>query len=314
MPVIKREELEDIKDISTLIGNTPMVKLNHLPEAGMAEIHAKVEYFNPGGSVKDRISLAMIAAAERAGKLKPGGMIVEPTSGNTGIGLALLGALRGYKVILTMPETMSRERTSILRSYGAEIVLTPGAEGMAGAVKRAEEIVNTTGAFMPQQFKNPANPEIHRQTTALEILQVLGNGIDALVAGVGTGGTLTGVGEVLKEKNPDILIVAVEPASSPVLSGGQPGPHKIQGIGAGFIPEVLNVNLIDEIITVSDQEAFRYAGRLAKEEGLLVGLSSGAAACAALKVAGRLGESKIVVTIFPDTGERYLSMEPFFES
>ena len=314
MPVIKREELEDIKDISTLIGNTPMVKLNHLPEAGMAKIHAKVEYFNPGGSVKDRISLAMIAAAERAGKLKPGGMIVEPTSGNTGIGLALLGALRGYKVILTMPETMSRERTSILRSYGAEIVLTPGAEGMAGAVKRAEEIVNTTGAFMPQQFKNPANPEIHRQTTALEILQVLGNGIDALVAGVGTGGTLTGVGEVLKEKNPDILIVAVEPASSPVLSGGQPGPHKIQGIGAGFIPEVLNVNLIDEIITVSDQEAFRYAGRLAKEEGLLVGLSSGAAACAALKVAGRLGESKIVVTIFPDTGERYLSMEPFFES
>ena len=300
-------------NVSELIGNTPSVKLNWVVEEGMAEIYAKLESFNPGGSVKDRICLSMIEDAEKKGLLKPGGTIVEPTSGNTGIGLAMIGAARGYKVVLTMPETMSLERIFILKSYGAEVVLTPGVEGMQGSIKKAEEIVRKKGGFMPQQFDNPANPEVHRRITAVEILEAVGEKIDAFVAGVGTGGTITGVGEVLKERNLSLKIVAVEPAASPVLSGGQPGPHKIQGIGAGFIPKVLNLKIIDEIIKVTDNEAFQTAKRLAKEEGLFVGISSGAAAFAALRVARELGKGKTVVTIFPDTGERYFSMEQFFE-
>lgn len=302
------------RQVSELIGHTPILKLNKIVQEGMAEIFAKLESFNPGGSVKDRICRAMIEDAEKSGKLEPGGTIVEPTSGNTGIGLAMLGASRGYKVILTMPETMSLERIYILRSYGAEVVLTPGSEGMAGSIKKAEELVKKTGGFMPQQFNNPANPEVHRKTTAVEIIEALGDKIDALVAGVGTGGTITGVGEVLKARNPAVKIVAVEPAASPVLSGGKPGPHKIQGIGAGFVPRVLNRGLIDEIITIKDEDAFQTAKRLAKEEGLFVGISAGAAAWAALKVARDLGPGKVVVTVFPDTGERYFSMEQFFSA
>ena len=256
----------------------------------------------------------MIDEAEKKGKLKPGGTIVEPTSGNTGIGLSMIGAARGYKVILTMPETMSLERIYILKAYGAEVILTPGIGGMKGAIKKAEEIVRKKGAFMPQQFNNPANPEVHRKTTAVEILSAVGEDIDAFVAGVGTGGTITGVGEVLKSKNPKVKIIAVEPATSPVLSGGQPGPHKIQGIGAGFVPEVLNREIIDRVVTVKDDEAFRVSRKLAEEEGLFVGISSGAAAFAALKIAEELGEGKKVVTILPDTGERYFSMEQFFSA
>ena len=301
-------------NVSELIGNTPMIKLTRVVEGGMAEIIAKLESFNPGGSVKDRICLSMINDAESRSLLKPGGTIVEPTSGNTGIGLAMIGAARGYTVVLTMPETMSQERIHILKSYGAEVVLTPGSEGMSGAIKKAEEIVADTGAFMPQQFKNPANPEIHRKTTAVEILKSTGGRVDAFVAGVGTGGTITGVGEVLKSKNPSVKIVAVEPAASPVLSGGQPGPHKIQGIGAGFVPDVLNVKIIDEIVKVADIEAYQTARLLSRKEGILVGFSSGAACFAALKVARDLGEGKVVVTVFFDTGERYLSMEQFFAS
>ena len=294
-------------DVAELIGNTPLVRLNRIVEAEMATIYAKLECFNPGGSIKDRICLSMIEDAERKELLKPGGTIVEPTSGNTGIGLAMLGAARSYKVILTMPETMSKERISILKFYGAEVILTPGIEGMNGAIKRAEEIVKKTGAFMPQQFNNPANPEAHRRTTAVEILEAMAGKIDALVAGVGTGGTITGVGEVLKSKNPGVKVVAVEPAASPVLSGGQPGPHKIQGIGAGFVPKVLNRSIIDEIIKVTDSDAVETARKLAREEGLFVGISSGAAAFAALATAKSLGKGKSVVVIFPDTGERYLS-------
>jgi cysteine synthase A len=301
-------------NVSELIGNTPMIKLTRVVEGGMAEIIAKLESFNPGGSVKDRICFSMINDAESRSLLKPGGTIVEPTSGNTGIGLAMIGAARGYRVVLTMPETMSQERIHILKSYGAEVVLTPGSEGMSGAIKKAEEIVKDTGAFMPQQFKNPANPEVHRKTTAVEILKSTGGRVNAFVAGVGTGGTITGVGEVLKSKNPSVKIVAVEPAASPVLSGGQPGPHKIQGIGAGFVPDVLNVKIIDEIVKVADIEAYQTARLLSRKEGILVGFSSGAACFAALKVARDLGEGKVVVTVFPDTGERYLSMEQFFVS
>lgn len=300
------------QEVSDLIGKTPIIKLKKIVEKGMAEVYAKVEFKNPGGSIKDRICLAMIEDAEKSGELKPGGTIVEPTSGNTGIGLAMIGAARDYKVILTMPETMSLERIYILKSYGAEVILTPGSEGMEGSIKKAEEIMKKKGAFMPQQFSNPANPEVHRRTTALEILEALGERIDAFVAGVGTGGTITGVGEVLKSNNPGIKIVAVEPAASPVLSGGRAGPHKIQGIGAGFIPKVLNRAVIDRVITVKDDEAFRFSRRLAEEEGLFVGISSGAAAWAALKLAAELGPGKKVVTVFPDTGERYFSMEQFF--
>lgn len=301
------------ENVLELIGSTPMVKLKRIITAGMAEIYAKLESFNPGGSVKDRICLSMIEDAERNGKLKQDSTIVEPTSGNTGIGLAMVCAVKGYKCILTMPESMSLERIFILKSYGAEVVLTPAVEGMAGAIKKAEEIIkNTPNSFMPQQFNNPANPEIHRRTTAQEILLATEGKIDAFVSGVGTGGTITGVGEILKNKNHEIKIVAVEPATSAVLSGKSTGPHKIQGIGAGFIPKVLNREIIDEIITVDDDQAFQVAKRLAREEGLFVGISSGAAAFAALKVAKDLGKEKRVVTILPDTGERYFSMEQYF--
>jgi cysteine synthase A len=295
-----------------LIGHTPVVRLQRMPAPRSATIWAKLERANPGGSVKDRIGLSMIEAAEQDGLLKPGGVIVEPTSGNTGIGLAMVAAVKGYRLILTMPDTLSVERRTLLAAYGAEIVLTPGAQGMKAAIAKAEELVHENpGSFMPQQFKNPANPEVHRRTTAVEILHQVDGPINAFVSGVGTGGTLTGVGEVLKERYPTVHIVAVEPASSPVLSGGQPGPHKIQGIGAGFVPDVLNMELVDEVITVANEEAMETARRLAREEGLLVGISSGAAAFAALRVAERLGDGKTVVVILPDTGERYLSTELF---
>ena len=295
-----------------LIGHTPVVRLQRMPAPGSATVWAKLERANPGGSVKDRIGLSMIEAAERDGLLKPGGVIVEPTSGNTGIGLAMVAAVKGYRLILTMPETMSVERRTLLAAYGAEIVLTPGTEGMRGAVAKAEELVRKNpGYFMPQQFKNPANPEVHRRTTAVEILHQVDGPLHAFVAGVGTGGTLTGVGKALKERYSAVQIVAVEPASSPVLSGSQPGPHKIQGIGAGFVPDVLDMDLVDEVITVANEEALETARRLAREEGLLVGISSGAAAFAALQVAERLGDGKTVVVILPDTGERYLSTELF---
>jgi len=308
---VRQKVAESILD---LIGNTPMVRLRRIVEPRMATILAKLESFNPGGSVKDRICLAMIEDAETRGLLKPGVTVVEPTSGNTGIGLAMICAVKGYKSILTMPETMSAERIQILKSYGASVVLTPAGEGMIGAVKRAEAIVKETpGAFMPQQFRNPANPEIHRRTTAQEILRATDGEVDAFVAGVGTGGTITGVGEVLKKKRPEVNIVAVEPKSSAVLTGGPPGPHMIQGIGAGFVPEVLNRGIIDTILTVSDEQAYETAKRLAKDEGLFVGISAGAACWAALKVAKELGSRKTVVVVFPDTGERYFSIQPYFE-
>lgn len=303
-----------MKNILDYIGNTPMVKLNRIPPPEHAEILAKLEFFNPGGSVKDRIALSMIEDAERKGILKPGSTVIEPTSGNTGIGLAMVCAVKGYRCILTMPETMSMERIYILKSFGAEVILTPGLEGMKGAIDKAEELLKKIpGSFMPQQFNNPANPEIHRRTTAREILEQTEGNLDAFVAGVGTGGTITGVGEVLKKHNPRIKIVAIEPESSAVLSGGEPGPHRIQGIGAGFIPRVLNRDIIDEIITVSDQTAYRLSQRLAREEGLFCGISSGAALFGALKVAEKLGKGKRVVTVLPDTGERYFSMEQYFE-
>jgi len=297
------------KNVLELIGQTPLVKLNKIVDSGSAEILAKLENFNPGGSVKDRICLSMIEDAERKGLLKKGSTIIEPTSGNTGIGLAMISAVKGYRCILTMPETMSLERIYILKSYGAEVVLTPGIEGMSGAIKKAEELLKKIpNSFMPQQFKNPANPQIHRRTTAQEILKVTQGKLDAFVAGVGTGGTITGVGEVLKKHNPKIKIVAVEPSASAVLSGRPSGPHKIQGIGAGFIPEVLNRKVIDEIIAVSDNDAFSTSKRLAKEEGIFVGISAGAATFAALKIAKELGKKKRVVVILPDTGERYFSV------
>ena len=300
-------------NVLELIGNTPLVRLARVVEPRMATILAKLESANPGGSVKDRICFAMIEDAETRGLLKPGAAVVEPTSGNTGIGLAMICAAKGYRIILTMPETMSAERIQILKSYGAEVVLTPAAEGMVGAVKRAEAIAKETpGAFLPQQFMNPANPEMHRRTTAQEILRATDGDIDAFVAGVGTGGTITGVGEVLKKRNPAVKIIAVEPKRSPVLSGGAPGPHMIQGIGAGFVPQVLNRAILDQVIAVSDEDAYATSRRLAKEEGLFVGISAGAACWAALKVARALGPGKTVLTILPDTGERYLSIQPFF--
>jgi len=290
------------------IGHTPMVLLPRMTPAGGADIYAKLEGANPGGSVKDRIALSMVEDAESSGALKPGGTIVEPTSGNTGIGLGIVAAVKGYKLILTMPETMSVERRQVLAAFGAEIVLTPGAEGMRGAVARAAALVaENPGWFMPQQFNNPANPEIHRKTTAREILSALGNKVDAFVAGVGTGGTITGVGEVLKSRNKEALVVAVEPTASPVLSGGVPGPHKIQGIGAGFMPAVLNSQIYDEIIQVTNEEAAETTRLLAVKEGIFAGISSGAALFAAIKVAARLGKGKNVVVVLPDRGERYLS-------
>lgn len=303
------------ENVLELIGQTPMVRLNKIAGKDSAEVLAKLESYNPGGSVKDRICLSMIEDAEKKGLLKPGSTIIEPTSGNTGIGLAMVAAIKGYACILTMPETMSLERIYILKAYGAKVVLTPGVEGMPGSIKKAEELLKKTpNSFMPQQFKNQANPEVHRKTTAQEILKVTDGKIDAFVAGVGTGGTITGVGEILKKENPAIKIIAVEPKTSAVLSGKGPGPHKIQGIGAGFIPDILNKGIIDEIIQVDDNEAFITAKRLAKEEGLFVGISSGAATRAALKIAGDLGRPKRVVVILPDTGERYFSMEQYFEA
>jgi cysteine synthase A len=301
------------REITALIGGTPLVRLNQLSPPGGATIYAKVESFNPGGSVKDRICLNMINEAERQGKLKPGATIVEPTSGNTGIGLALVSAVRGYKLILVMPESMSMERASLLSSYGAQLVLTPAWEGMKGSIKEAEGIVaQNPSYFMPDQFSNPANPAMHRKTTAVEIWDALEGRLDAFVAAVGTGGTITGCGEVFKERNPRIQVVAVEPAGSPVLSGGDPGPHKIQGIGAGFVPKVLNRAILDRVITVTDDEAYQTAKLLAKKEGLLVGISAGANVVAAQRVAELLGPDKTVVTVLPDTGERYISIEKYF--
>lgn len=306
--------LQVASDVTELIGRTPIVKLSRLPREASADVLAKLEAFNPGGSVKDRIALSMIERAEKEGRVKPGAVIVEPTSGNTGIGLAMIAAARGYRLILVMPDTMSVERRKLLAAFGAEVVLTPGGEGMRGAVERAEQLVNSNPAyFMPQQFANPANPQAHRETTAVEIWEQTGGKIDAFVAGVGTGGTITGVGEVLKARNPAVRIVAVEPAASPVLSGGKPGPHKIQGIGAGFVPEVLNRDVIDAIITVTNEEAMETVRRLAREEGILAGISSGAAVYAALLEARRLGPGKTVVVVAPDTGERYLSTELFHQ-
>ncbi|MES1042068.1 cysteine synthase A [Peribacillus simplex] len=295
-----------------LIGQTPIVKLNKLQNENSADIYLKLEYFNPGSSVKDRIALAMIEAAEQNGTLKPGDTIIEPTSGNTGIGLAMVAAAKGYKSILVMPETMSLERRNLLRAYGAELVLTPGPEGMKGAIAKATELSKEKGYFIPQQFENEANPEVHRNTTGPEIVEAFGDeGLDAFVAGIGTGGTITGAGEVLREKFPDIKIYAVEPADSPVLSGGTPGPHKIQGIGAGFVPSILNTDLYDEIIQVNTEESFDYARRAAKEEGILGGISSGGAIAAAIKVADKLGKGKKVLAIIPSNGERYLSTPLF---
>jgi cysteine synthase A len=297
------------QDISELIGNTSLLKLRHITETGSADVLVKLESRNPGGSVKDRIGLAMIMTAEREGRLKAGGTIVEPTSGNTGIALAMVAAVRGYRCILTMPETMSVERRQLLALYGAEIVLTPGPEGMKGAINKAEEIVaSTPGAFMPQQFENPANPEIHRQTTAQEIWSATNGNIDAFVCGVGTGGTISGVADVIKKRKEDFQVIAVEPVESPVISGGTHSPHKIQGIGAGFVPKNLSVDLLDAIELVSTDEAFAVRKRLIEEEGILAGISSGASVCAALRVAKKLGPGKTVVTIIHDTGERYLSM------
>ncbi|MBI4529458.1 MAG: cysteine synthase A [Deltaproteobacteria bacterium] len=301
------------RSILDLIGSTPVVKLRNLPGENDAEVWAKLESFNPGGSVKDRICLSMIEAAERDNKLKPGATIVEPTSGNTGIGLALVAAVKGYRLILTMPDTMSEERRSLLAAYGAKLILTPDTKGMGGAIRKAEELLlEHPDYFMPQQFNNPANPEAHRRTTALELLKQFKR-IDAFVAGVGTGGTITGVGEVLKSKMKGVRIYAVEPAASPVISGGEPGYHKIQGIGAGFIPAVLNTQIYDEVTAVSDEDAALYTRRLSLEEGILVGISSGAACCAALKVAKELGKDHVVVTIFADKGEHYLSTDIFAE-
>jgi len=296
-----------------LIGTTPMVRINKISGLAGGNVYAKMESFNPGGSIKDRICLSMIEAAEKAGKIHPGDTIVEPTSGNTGIGLALVAAVKGYKAILVMPESMSTERFGLLSSFGAEVILTPAIDGMKGSIIEAERLLKENpGYFMPDQFSNPANPEVHRKTTGPEIWDALNGEIAAFVAAVGTGGTITGVGELLKERKKSIKIIAVEPASSPVLSGGSPGPHKIQGIGAGFIPKVLNRGIIDEVIPVTDDEAFETAKLLAKEEGLMVGISSGANVFAAMKVAKRLGAGKNVVTVLPDTGERYISIEKYF--
>ncbi len=300
-------------DVTELIGNTPLVRLNRLSKGAKAQIVLKLEFFNPAHSVKDRIGAAMISAAEKAGKIKPDTVIVEPTSGNTGIALAMVCAAHGYKCILTMPETMSKERRMLLRAFGAELVLTPGADGMGGAIRKAEEIAAADPrAFIPQQFENPANPEIHRKTTAEEIWRDTDGKADFLVAGVGTGGTITGVGEVIKSRKPSFRVVAVEPDASPVLSGEPKGPHKIQGIGAGFVPKVLNTKIYDELIRVKDEDALDTSRRMAKEEGLLVGISAGAATWAALQVARRTENSgKLIVVIIPDFGERYLSTPLF---
>lgn len=292
--------------VADLVGQTPLVKLNRLTGPNDADVYLKLEYFNPGSSVKDRIALAMIQAAEKSGELQEGGTLIEPTSGNTGIGLAMIAAAKGYKAVLVMPDTMSLERRNLLRAYGADLILTPGAEGMKGAIAKSEQLSKENGWFLPQQFNNEANPEVHRLTTGPEIADALDR-VDAFVSAVGTGGTITGVGSVLKERFPDVKIIAVEPTDSPVLSGGQPGPHKIQGIGAGFIPEVLDTDIYDEITLVTNDESYEYARKMAKEEGILGGVSSGAAVFAALKAAKELGKGKTVVAILASNGERYLS-------
>lgn len=301
------------QNITELVGNTPLVQLNRITQGLNATVVAKLEFFNPAHSVKDRIGVAMIDAGEKSGLIKPDTVIVEPTSGNTGIALAMVCAARGYRCILTMPETMSKERRQLLRAYGAELVLTPGPDGMGGAIKKAEEIAaSTPNAFIPQQFKNPANPEIHRNTTAEEIWNDTDGKADILISGIGTGGTITGVGEVIKKRKPSFHVVAVEPDASPVLSGGVKGPHPIQGIGAGFVPDILNVKIYDEIIRVKNEDAFEIARRAAKEEGILVGISSGAALWAALQVAARTeNKGKLIVVIIPSFGERYLSTALF---
>jgi len=300
-------------DVTELIGNTPLVKLRHVTEGAKAEVVAKLEFFNPAHSVKDRIGVSMIDAAEAAGLVHPDTIFVEPTSGNTGIALAMVCAARGYRLVITMPETMSKERRALLRAYGAELILTPGPDGMAGAIRKAEELVASDSRYLiPQQFKNPANPEIHRKTTAEEIWRDTDGKVDILVSGVGTGGTITGVGEVIKARKPSFKAIAVEPDASPVLSGGQKGPHPIQGIGAGFIPDVLNTKIYDEVIRVKNDDAFTTARRMATEEGLLVGISSGAATWAALQVARREENAgKLIVVIIPSFGERYLSTPLF---
>ncbi|SHH44114.1 cysteine synthase A [Tepidibacter thalassicus] len=300
-------------NIGELIGNTPIVKLNKLVDENMADIYVKLEYFNPGGSIKDRIAFNMIEEMEKRGELKEGYTIVEPTSGNTGIGIAMVGAYKGYKVILVMPETMSLERRKILKAYGAQIVLTEGSKGMKGSIEKAYELINDNDDYVIlSQFENADNPDAHRKSTAIEIIEDLDFNIDAFVSGVGTGGTITGIGEVLKEKIPNVKIYAVEPKDSPVLSGGNSGSHKIQGIGAGFIPDVLNVDIIDEIITVSTDDAYNTSRSLARNEGLFLGISSGAAVFAAIEVAKKLGKGKNVVVIAPDTGERYLSIDNLY--
>lgn len=302
------------QNLTELIGNTPMVRLNSLPSEDDATIFAKLESYNPGGSIKDRISYAMVVDAEERGILRPGDTIVEPTAGNTGIGLSIVGVARGYRVVLTMPENVSSEKYALLSAFGAEIVLTPEHGGMASAIWEAEEIRRRNSRhYMPNQFTNPANPEIHRQTTAVEILEFLDDNIDAFVAGVGTGGTLTGVGEVLKERNPSTKIVAVEPLVSSVLSGGKPGPTRIDGLGAGMVPEVLNVDIIDDVIAVSEEIAYQTMKDISRIEGLLVGMSSGANVFAALQIAKEFGRGKTIVTILPDTGERYFSLSRYFE-
>ncbi|REE56403.1 cysteine synthase [Paenibacillus taihuensis] len=304
-----------VQSVTELIGDTPLVRLNRLVPEDSAEVYVKLEYQNPGASVKDRIAISMIEVAEQEGVLKPGDTIVEPTSGNTGIGLAMVAAAKGYKSILVMPETMSVERRNLLRAYGADLVLTPGAEGMNGAVRRAEELAaQNPNYFIPQQFKNQANVKIHRETTGPEIVEAINSldgKLDAFVAGIGTGGTISGAGEILKQNFPGIKVVAVEPAASPLLSGGSPGGHKIQGIGANFIPDILNREIYDQVITIENEEAFETARRAAKEEGILCGISSGAAIFAALKVAKELGKGKRVVAIVPSNGERYLSTPLF---
>jgi cysteine synthase len=316
-PLNEKLHMEDMMKVANnvvdLIGNTPLVRLNRLPQGAQAEVLAKLEFYNPAHSVKDRIGAAMIAAAEKSGALTKDRIIVEPTSGNTGIALAMVAAAKGYRCVLTMPETMSKERRMLLRAYGAELILTPGSEGMAGAIRKAEEMAASDPKyFMPQQFNNPANPEIHRRTTAEEIWRDTDGKVDFIVAGVGTGGTITGVGEVIKSRKPTFKVIAVEPDASPVLSGGPKGPHKIQGLGAGFVPQVLNTKIYDQIIRVKDEDALQTARRMAKEEGLLVGISSGAAVWAALQVANQKENAgKLIVVIIPDFGERYLSTALF---